>query len=225
MSRLMFLPVLAGLVLAGVQWLIWVYAPLEQTMGLVQKIFYFHLPMAWWSLASFFVVFVCSAGYLFTRREGFDHWAGAGAELGVVMSALALVTGTLWAKPAWNVWWTWDPRLTTTLIMWFVYAAYLLLRSSPLGRERRTLICSVLGVVAFLDVPLVFFSARMWRSVHPAVLASRGGGLEPEMWRAVLGSLAGFGILWICLLILRARQLRQQRRASALLALQAEQWR
>ncbi|MFW5836858.1 MAG: cytochrome c biogenesis protein CcsA [Desulfovibrionaceae bacterium] len=222
MARLTFLPIMAGLVLAGVQWLIWSYAPVEASMGLVQKIFYYHLPMAWWALISFFVVFLASLGYLFTRRAGFDQWAGAAAELGVVMSALALITGTLWARPAWNVWWTWDPRLTTTLIMWFVYASYLLIRSSPLGRERRRLICAVLGVVAFLDVPLVFFSARMWRSVHPAVLASQGGGLEPEMWQAVVGSLTGFGLLWICLLTLRARQLGHEGRVSALLALRAE---
>lgn len=221
-SRWWFLPVLAGAVLAAVQWLIWVYAPVEMTMGLVQKIFYFHMPMAWWALVSFFVVFVSSIAYLATRREVFDHWAGAAGELGVVMSGLALVTGSLWAKPAWNVWWTWDPRLTTTLIMWFVYAGYLLLRSAPFGRERRSLICAALGVVAFLDVPLVFLSARMWRSVHPAVVASRGGGMDSAMWRAVLGGLVGFGLLWLCLLILRARQLGQQRRLDALLAARAE---
>jgi len=98
---------------------------------------------------------------------------------------LALVSGSIWGRAAWNVWWTWDPRLTTTLIMWFVYAGYLVLRGAGMAGERRAMVCAVLGVVAFLDVPLVFYSARIWRSVHPAVLASQGGGMEPEMWHTV----------------------------------------
>ncbi len=190
------------------QYFIYVYAPLEETMGAVQKIFYSHLPLAWWALASFFVVFASSIVYLLRRESKWDLLAGGAAELGVLMSGLALVTGSVWARAAWNTWWTWDPRLSTTLIMWFVYSGYLVQRMTGSNREQRAMISAVIGIVAFIDVPLVFYSARLWRSIHPAVFASQGGGLEPEMWVAVFVSLAAWGMLWVLLLRIRVRQLR-----------------
>jgi heme exporter protein C len=210
----------AALALAAHQALVWLYAPVEQTMGLIQKIFYLHLPMAWWALLSFFVVFVASVGYLTTRRPGWDRLAGAAAETGVLLSALALITGSLWARVSWNTWWTWDPRLTTTLVMWFIYAAYLVVRSMGLPRPRRAMVCAVIGVVAFLDVPLVFYSARLWRSIHPAVFASRGGGLEPEMVHTVLAGLAAWAFLWLALVWLRTTHLTMQDRLEATLTLE-----
>lgn len=226
MSRMMhknaLLALAAALGLGLAQGAVWFYAPIEATMGLVQKIFYAHLPLAWWSFVSFFVVFVASVGFLVRRTPFWDDLAGSAAELGVLLSALALVTGSLWGRAAWNVWWTWDPRLTTTLIMWFVYAGYLVLRASPMGAERRALVSASLGVVAFLDVPLVFYSARLWRSVHPAVFGSRGGGLEPEMWATVLFCLAAFGLLWLALLVLRFGQARAARRLEAILVFRDE---
>ena len=169
------LAVMALIGLAVSQYFIWVYAPLEQTMGVVQKIFYFHLPLAWWALFSFFLVFVASIVFLIKKDTKWDGLAGAAAESGVLLSALALITGSLWGRAAWNTWWTWDPRLTTTLVMWFVYCGYLVLRTAPINEQKRQKICAALGIVAFLDVPLVFFSARLWRSIHPAVFAARGG--------------------------------------------------
>ncbi len=189
------------------QYLIWFYAPVEESMGVVQKIFYTHMPLAWWSTVSFFVNFVASILYLAKRRDAYSRLAGAAAELGVLFSGLALITGMCWARPIWNVWWTWDPRLTTTLVMWFVYAAYLLLRASDVGGQRQDTVLAVLGVVAFLDVPLVFISARYWRSIHPSVLGSQGGGMEPEMWLAVLANLVAMGLFWLALLAFRTRQL------------------
>jgi len=114
--------VLAIMALIGLtvsQYFIWVYAPLEQTMGVVQKIFYFHLPLAWWALFSFFLVFVASIVFLIKKDPKWDGLAGAAAESGVLLSGLALISGSLWGRAAWNTWWTWDPRLTTTLVMWF----------------------------------------------------------------------------------------------------------
>ncbi|WP_243364167.1 cytochrome c biogenesis protein CcsA [Fundidesulfovibrio terrae] len=203
------LAALAAVALAAAQWFIWVYAPVEETMGVVQKIFYIHLPMSLWAMASFLVVFVASVMVLLDKGGKWDRLAGASCELGVVFSGLALVTGSLWGKPIWNVWWTWDPRLTTTLIMWFVYAAYLILRQSGVGGERGPVVRAALGVVAFVDVPLVFYSARKWRSIHPTVFGSQGGGLEPEMLVTVLVSIAAVGIFWAALLSLRSRQLGQ----------------
>lgn len=205
MIRLVALAAAICAVLA--QYAIWFYAPVERTMGVVQKIFYTHLPMAWWSFVSFFVVFVASIRYLARGRARDARLAGAAAELGVLFSGLALVTGMCWARPIWNVWWTWDPRLTTTLVMWFIYAAYLLLRASDIGGSRKETVLAVLGVIAFLDVPLVFLSARSWRSIHPAVFGAPGGGLEPEMWAAALANLVAMGLFWLALLLIRTRQL------------------
>jgi heme exporter protein C len=204
---LLLVSILAGPALAAAQWFVWFYAPVERTMGLVQKIFYFHIACAWWSLFSFFLLFLAGIGYLASRRAIWDRFSGAAAEVGVLLATLALVTGSIWAKAAWGVWWTWDPRLSTTLIMWFVYCGYLVLRGSNIGGERRSLVLAVVAVVAFLDVPLVFFSARMWRSIHPAVLASKEGGLAPEMLTTMLVMLAAFGFLWAAMLWMRYRLL------------------
>ena len=196
-----------GLAFAACQWLIYAYAPVEQTLGLAQKIFYIHLPLAWWALMSFLAVFAGSVAYLWRRSPAADRLCAAAAEVGVLLSALALMTGMLWARRSWGVWWTWDPRLTTTLIMWFVYAGYLVLRGLDLPQQRRNMVCAVVGVVAFLDVPLVFLSARIWRSIHPSVFASQGGGLEPEMRLTVIACVLSFGLLWAGLVWLRKRQL------------------
>ena len=192
------------------------YAPEEATLGLAQKIFYIHLPMSWWALVSFFVVFASSVAYLWRRNPAADRLAAAAAEVGVLLGGLALVTGMLWARRSWGVWWTWDPRLTTTLIMWFVYAGYLVLRGLDLPPQRRNTVCAVVGVVAFLDVPLVFMSARIWRSIHPAVFGSKGGGLEPEMRLTVMACVGCFGLLWAALVCLRKRQLDLRDRLDAL---------
>ena len=124
-----------------------------------------------------------------------------------MLAILALVSGAVWARHSWGVWWTWDPRLTTTLVMCFVYAGYLALRGLELPAQRKGTICAVVGIVAFLDVPLVFVSARLWRSIHPAVFAAEGGGLEPEMRLTALVCVASFGLLWLAWTALRARQL------------------
>ncbi|XPV75402.1 MAG: cytochrome c biogenesis protein CcsA [Desulfovibrio sp.] len=215
MTKLKLLSLLALIGVGLGQYLIWYYAPLEETMGVVQKIFYMHLPMAWWGLISFFTVFVCSVGYLFKRSQLLDTIALGAAELGVLMSGLALISGSIWGRMAWNVWWTWDPKLTTTLIMWFVYAGYLVLRTSPIGREKRSLVCAVLGIVAFLDVPLVFYAARVWRSVHPNVFGSKGGGMEPEMLTTLFVNLAAFGLVWLALLAFRVREEQKRQELEA----------
>lgn len=212
------LALLGGLAFACCQWLIYVYAPEEAAMGLIQKIFYIHLPLAWWALISFFAVFVGSVAYLARRNPGADRLCAAAAEVGVLLSGLALITGMLWARKSWGVWWTWDPRLSTTLIMWFVYAGYLVLRGLDLPPQRRNLVCAVVGVVAFLDVPLVFLSARIWRSIHPAVFAAKGGGLEPEMKLTVIACVLSFGLFWAGLVWLRKRQLDLQARLDAITA-------
>ena len=211
-----WLALLGGLAFAACQWLIYAYAPVEETLGLPQKIFYVHLPLAWWALMSFFLVFLGSIAYLWRRNPAADRLCAAAAETGVLLSGLALVTGMLWARRSWGVWWTWDPRLTTTLIMWFIYAGYLVLRGLDLPQQRRNVVCAVVGIVAFLDVPLVFLSARIWRSIHPAVFGNKGGGLEPEMRLTVIACVISFGLLWAGLVWIRKRQLDLAARLDAL---------
>lgn len=215
-SVIVFLALLGGVGMALCQWLVYGYAPVEQVMGIVQKIFYFHLPVAWWSFASFFVACVCSILFLITKKERHDILAGAAVELGMVCATLALVTGSIWARHSWGVWWTWDPRLTTTLILWFIYAGYMALRSMPMPHLRRSQLSAVVAIVGFLDVPLIFFSARMWRSIHPAVFASDKGGLEPEMALAAIASVCVFGLVWAALLAIRYGQMFMARKLDQL---------
>jgi len=198
---------MGGLFMAALQPVILLYTPLEAQMGLIQKIFYLHLPLAWWGLFSFFLVFVASILFLLRRNYFWDTLAEAAAEIGLVLAILTLVSGMIWARISWNVWWVWDPRLTTTLILCFIYAAYLLTRRLDFSRQRRALVSAVLGIVAFLDVPLVFFSARLWpQTIHPQVIVGPGaGGMAPEMQLVLLFSLVAFGFFWAALLILRCR--------------------
>lgn len=200
---LVVLACLAALSMLLGQYFIWFYAPEELTMGVVQKIFYLHLPLAWWAFMAFLGVFVASVMVLWTKNEKWDLWAGVLAEVGVLFCGLALVTGSIWGRASWNTWWTWDPRLSTTLVMWFVYAGYLLLRGAGVGGVKGATIRAVLGIVAFLDVPLVFLSARLWRSIHPTVFAAQGGGLELEMWVTVWVNAVAWGVLFIVLAVAR----------------------
>lgn len=216
-SRLALLALCGAFVMAACQWLVFVYAPEEQVMGLVQKIFYLHLPLAWWGLVSFGVACVSSALYLRRRDPKYDLLSATAVEVGMLSCTLALVTGSIWARHSWGVWWTWDPRLTTFLVLWFIYAGYMALRSMPLPEPRRASLCSVLAIVGFLDVPLVFVSARLWRSIHPAVFAAKGGGLEPEMAVTVIACVAGFALVWLTLLLLRWKQLRLARKLDIMM--------
>ncbi len=196
--------ILFGIGFAFCQYLIYVYAPLEQTMGLAQKIFYYHLPVAWWCFMAFFVNFVCSIAYLKSRNPKFDHIATSAAEIGILLASLAILTGSIWGKNSWNVWWTWDPRLTTTLILWFIYVAYLFIRTMP--TVKAPIMAAVVGIIGFADVPLVYFSSRLWRSIHPNVFADEGGGLEPEMVHTVISCVGVFALLFVALLIVRSVQ-------------------
>lgn len=202
--------------LAFCQWLIYIWTPVEQTMGVVQKIFYMHVPLALWGFVSFFVVFAGSILWLVKKRIIFDCICGAAAELGVLFSGLSLITGMIWAKKSWGIWWTWDPRLTSTLIMWFIYSSYLILRKIEVSGQKRRSVCAVVGILAFLDVPLVFLSARIFRSIHPAVLFSRSGSLEPEMTLTLAICILFLGILWWSLLMVRTNQIRGEVRLNYL---------
>lgn len=196
-----------GIGLAFCQWLVYSWTPVEATLGPVQKIFYMHLPLAIWAMTSFFLIFLFSILYLWKRKAAFDRLCAAAAELGVLFCGLSLASGIIWAKKSWGVWWTWDPRLTTALIMWFIYAGYLVIRQMDMPTGRKQTVCAALGIIAFLDVPLVFLSARIFRSIHPAVFLAREGGLEPEMKLTLALCMLFLGLLWGALLLMRTKQL------------------
>ncbi len=186
------------------------YVPTESSMGIIQRIFYFHVPAAITPFLAFFVTFVASIGYLATRRLAWDHVALSSVEIGVTFCTIVIVTGPLWARPVWGSWWPWDPRLTTTLILWLLYIAYLLLRSYSENREQQARFCAVLGIVAFLDVPIVYFSVKWWRGVHPIVFGSGGGGIAPRMMHTFLAALVTFFLLYAFMLFHRVRLARME---------------
>lgn len=193
------------------------YAPQEKTMGVVQRVFYFHVASAWLGLLAFVVVFVASILYLRTRKRSYNDLCLASAELGIVFLTATILTGPLWAYPIWNTWWTWDPRLTTTLVLWFMFLAYLVLQGGGRQENRRRL-AAVYGIIASLNVPLVFFSARWWRSIHPVIVTSAGIGLTSKMRTAMFASLISFSLLYLYLLQLRLTTLKLRARIDNLKA-------
>jgi len=203
-SEILLLAALTVVMLAAVR-AVFVVAPTEKTMGEVQRIFYFHFPAALGCFAAFAVVCAAGVAYLITRAPRWDRLGRASAEVGVLFCTIVLVSGPIWARPAWGVWWTWEARLTTTLVLWLLYVAYLLVGMYTDGREQAARARAVVGIVGFLDVPLVYFSVRWWRGHHPVIFGRvSGGGLSADMWPVVWTCLAAFVLLAVVLIRLRA---------------------
>jgi heme exporter protein C len=215
--------ILAGLTAVAVfvdLYFIFFFAPIEMQMGVVQKIFYFHVPSAYAMYVAFTISAVASGIYLAKRKPGADAWAVAGAEVGMLFCLAMLISGPLWARKAWGVWWTWDPRLTTTLLAGMIFAAYLALRSFGAAGEVEKRFAAGLAVLGVLDLPIIHYSVQRWRGQHPTVITNSGGGLHPDMTTTLLISLATFTLLVILLLWTRAR-LEMQRAAVAEIELEA----
>jgi heme exporter protein C len=208
MNRVYSMLVLSAIALFAVAPVIVAGTPVEATMGLVQKIFYYHVPSAMVMFVAAFVCGVASAIYLFRGTPGADRLAVAAAELTVVFGLIVLVTGPLWARKAWGVWWQWDARLTSTLLMWMIYVACLLVRrfGGP-GAEKLSAAMALFGMA---NVPFVYISVNIWRTVHPttAVIPKLPGGMRGPFWFCVLSFMLLFGLL----LALRARL--EERRAD-----------
>jgi len=183
-------------------YLIFWVAPLDVVLGHIQKIFYIHVPIAAMSFLAFFLVFVFSIIYLVKRSEHWDRLAYAAGEVGVVFVSVTLLTGVVWAKPVWGVWWTWEPRLTTTLILWLIYIAYIMVRSYAPNRSQGSLYAAAIGIIGFIDVPIVYYSVQWWRSIHPSAVVgpfAESGALEPIMAQILLVSLVAFTLLFVLL--------------------------
>jgi heme exporter protein C len=188
---------LASMILA--LYMAFLEAPRERTMGDLQRIFYFHVPAGMMGLTAFAVNFVASLVFLIRKSRWWDNLALSAAEIGVMFISIVLVTGPIWAKPVWLVWWTWSPRLTSSLILWMLYVAYLLVRNYVPDQDRRATMSAVFGIVAFVDAPIVWFSIRWWRDIHPSPMLETGG-LSPAMRPALWTCAAAFLVLFIYLM-------------------------
>jgi heme exporter protein C len=191
-------------------YLVFIYVPTDQAQGIVQRIFYFHVPIAMMTYASVAAVAIGSAIYLWNGSLVADRIARTGAELALLFCTLVLTTGPIWAKPIWGTWWTWDARLTSTLILWLIFASYLMLRSVSVG-EQGARYAAVLGLVGAVDVPIINRSVYWWRTIHPAVIQNREGGSglsDPSMQLAFAVSVLAFLLLFTWLLWVRQNHLR-----------------
>jgi len=193
------------------------FVPTESRMGVVQRIFYFHVPSAFTGFLGVGLCALFSALYLWRRERSLDLWAHASAEISVLFFTIVLLTGPIWARPVWGVWWTGEVRLTSTLVLWLLYAGYLVLRGSAETREQGARFCAVLAIVGALDIPIIYYSVSWWRGLHPRVLRASGGqGLDPAMARALLLCSLTFILLGLLLLLLRVRVGRLQDDVEAL---------
>ena len=171
-------------------YIIFRFAPEEATMGVVQRIFYIHVSSAWTSFLAYFLVFLASSAYLWKRTRFADDLAYSCAEVGFIFCTCVLVTGPLWAKPVWGIWWTWDARLTSTFVLWLLFISYMMLRSYVMNRGRAAVLGAVVGILGFVDVPIVYMSIRWWRTQHPqpVIAGGEGSGLDARMWATLLVS-------------------------------------
>jgi heme exporter protein C len=193
-------------------YLVFVVVPTEREMGIVQRIFYFHVSSAWVAFLGFFLVAGASAVYLWNGSRAADRVAQAAGEVGVLFCTLVLVTGPLWARPIWGVWWTWDPRLTMTVILWAIYASYLMLRAYGGEDEAVRRYAAVLGIVGVLDIPIIMVSVRLLRGIHPAVITrSEGGSGLVDPWMR-----AGLAVSAVALILVAAWLVRLRARAARL---------
>ena len=183
-------------------------APTEAQMGDVQRIFYFHVGCAWNAYLCFFIVAGASAVYLWRGSETADRLALAAAEVGVLFCTLLLILGSIWARPIWGVWWTWDPRLTMSVILWGIYVGYLMLRAFGGPDEAVARYAAVLGIVGVLDIPVIRVSVRLLQGMHPSVLQQRAGtssGLDPDMRTTMWVAVVALALLAWWLMALRMR--------------------
>ena len=209
------LAAITGVMMLVDLYLIFMVAPTDSVLGHVQRVFYFHVPIAIMSFLAFFVVFIGSLMYLIKRTPKWDAVAHASAEVGVVFVILALLTGIIWARPVWNTWWTWEPRLTTTMILWLIYVAYLMVRSYAPSQSKGAIYAAVVGIIGFIDVPIVYYSVVWWRSIHPSPVVgpfSQSDALDGTMALILLYSLITF-IFFFAYMIVERMELRKTEEA------------
>ena len=189
-------------------YLVYFWVPTEANLGVSQRIFYFHVPLGWIGMVSIIVVAVASVMYLITGKEKWDSLAYATAELGVIFASLIIITGAIWAKPTWGVWWTWDAKLTTTLILWFIYVSYLLIRSYAPKGSQGARYGAIVALIGAIDAPIIYMASVWWRTAHPELnvgpLAEDSDAIgSARIYQTLLVSLATFTVLYVYLLMER----------------------
>lgn len=210
-KTLKILEIVATLLLAAATWMVFAYAPMEVTMGNVQRVFYFHVSAGWLGMISFVLALVAGIAYLRTADRKWDTVGLAGVEVGIVFIFINIASGSIWARPAWNTWWTWDPRLVTATVMELIYIAYLMLRQGIEDPDRRARFGAIYAILGSASVPLTWFSIRIWRTIHPVVIGSgnpdaEGGfSMTSAMLQTLMFSLTTFTIIAIVLLWHRIR--------------------
>jgi len=186
--------------------LVFVHAPEERVMGAAQKIFYFHVPIAMVTFSSVFILLGSSVAYLWTRHRRWDNLSRAATECALLFCTLVLITGPIWAKPAWGVWWTWEARLTTTLLLWLLLVACLMVRAYADSRDLGARLAAIVGIVAAVDVPIIYKAVDWWRGQHPILFApGKKSSLDPRMADAFQLSIIAIFLLFGLLLVLRYR--------------------
>lgn len=205
------LDVITAVLVIAATAMVFFYAPLERVMGAVQKVFYFHVAAGWVGMLGFLVAAIAGVIYLIKKDSKWDIVGVAGVEIGLIFMLINIVTGAIWARPIWNTWWTWDPRLTTATVMELVYAAYLMLRQGIEDPDRRARFGAVYAIIGFVSVPLTFFSIRIFRTIHPVVIGSNDPtaqgafDMTPLMGQTFAVSLIAFSFLFVVLLWHRIR--------------------
>ena len=196
-----------AIVMAAAIYMIFLYAPREAVQGDLQRLFYVHMSTALIGYVSFFLVFLGGAIYLARASVWWDRLARAAATIGVVFITIVLITGCLWGSKVWGACWTWDPRLTTTLILWFIYVGYLMLRGYVDDPQARMRLAAIVGIVGFVVVPINYMSVEWWRSLHPkaTVIRPEGPGLSSEMLLTLLVTMVAFLLLYVVLLRLQLK--------------------
>lgn len=200
-------------------WMALLYAPTDAVEGQPQRIFYFHVPIAWVGMLAFVVMAVAGVVYLWKKDERWDWVARAAAEIGMVFISLALITGSIWGRTTWGTWWTWDARLTTTLILWFIYIGYLMLRNYMGRTPASARTGAVMAIICVIDVPIIYESVNWWRTLHPSAEVGVAGALPPSVVLTLMVSLTTFTVLYAVLMIAayqlqRAQTLAQRLRAN-----------
>jgi heme exporter protein C len=211
LGGLAVLAMLAGLVMA------FAVAPREVTQGNVQRIMYVHVPAVWVAYLAFLMVFVASLVFLWTRSPGADRLAQAGAEVGVLFLGVNIATGSIWGKPTWGTWWTWDARLTSVTVVFLIYVGYLLLRRMIDDPERGARYAAIVGILGAPNIYLVHVSVQWWRTLHqpPTLMKAGGATLAPIFWWTILANFLAFALLSAYFVTKRTRLLQWEQEATA----------
>ena len=210
----------AAAFIALTMWMVFAWVPTETNQGAIQRALYVHVPIAWVSMVAIVAVAIFSVFYLVTGRERWDRLGAATAETGVVFGALMLITGVVWARPVWGVWWTGEAKLTTALILFFVYVAYLMFRAYfPPGTQRRRL-AAVIALIGAIDAPIIYWAANLWAEAHPPLIVGPArdsdSALSADIGLTLLVGVIAFTLLFVVILVERYRIRRAEDDVTAL---------